>query len=128
MIGIVAGLSLSAMLMGTVAASASPAATGGTHIKAVVVQKACVASGGMMVTLSAITTNTPRNTAATTPVRYAWDLTTDGIFETPLSLSPMTTQFYVHTATGHVTATVKTVGGISTHSVTSSVTFSTLCP
>jgi len=119
-------VTLGMLLMGTVAATAAPA--GGVHVKAVVVKVAHVASGGAYVTLSALTTNSTRQTAKQLPIRYAWDLTTDGNFETPLSLSPVTTQYYAPTTTGLVTATIKAVGGSSVRGTTDSVTFSILSP
>jgi hypothetical protein len=121
MIRVTVAATMGMLLMGSVAASATPT-TG--HIKAVVVKVAPVATGGAYVTLSAIAPNSSRMTARQLPVRYAWDLTTDGVFETPLSVNPMTTQYYGPTASGMVTATLRAIGGATSRGQISHVSFS----
>jgi hypothetical protein len=123
MIRVTVAATMGMLLMGSVAASATPT-TG--HIKAVVVKVAPVATGGAYVTLSVITPSAGKNTATVVPMRYSWDLTTDGVFETPLSVNPTITQFYAQTASGFVTATVKRIGDSPIHGAIGSVTFSML--
>ena len=119
---------LGMLLMGTTAAYANQTTPGRSHLKAVVIKVAHVATGGAYVTLSAITTNSAKGAASKVPLRYSWDLTTDGIFETPLSVSPTITRYYAPTASGMVTATVKATDASPTGGAMSRVTFSLLVP
>jgi hypothetical protein len=127
LIGITVGLSLGTMLMGTMAASASPASVSGSSIKAVVVSQSCTAGGSMMVKLSAINVSHQNGSATSTPTRYTWSLSSDGQFWTPLSLSPAASHVYAKSASGTATAIVKAFGGTSNSGGKSSVTFSTVC-
>ncbi len=111
-------------MVGVTGASATPSAL---RIKAVVVKQMPVAGGGVMVTLGAITVSSVRHTAIK-HVMYKWDLTTDGVFETPLSTSSLTTQFYKYHANNTVTATVVAVGGTATRWAQASVTFQLIAP
>jgi hypothetical protein len=90
------------------------------HVKAVVLHKQLMASGRVMVTLSAVSTAVNRPTVR--PLRYRWDFTNDGVIETPLSAHPMTKAIYAPTTTGTYTAFVYVFSGTALMA-RSSVTF-----
>jgi hypothetical protein len=104
------------LLAGTAGARPRPTSAGITSLQAVVMKQHCTKNGAMRVTLSAIA---PRSFAG---IRYTWDLTSNGSYETVPSLSPRTQHTYLLTTTSSVTATVGAFSA-STGAQRASVTF-----